>query len=143
MASCKHLRDGPAHGIADHYGLVQGERPYELGQVVGARFNIERGSPLAEAAMAPKVRGDSVERLPQGIEGAVPVQSCRCHPAVDEQHDDAAQRKPDGDPARHERYDGLERHHNERFIDDDQRRIAVASQRRNGMGRIEVTKAHS
>lgn len=75
MAPCEHLRDGSSHGIAHHCGLVQCERPYELGQVVGARFNIERGSPPPEAAVAPKVRGDSVERLPQAVEGAVPVQS--------------------------------------------------------------------
>ena len=75
MAPCEHLRDGSSHGIAHNYGLVQRERHYELGQVVGTRFDIETGSPPPEAAVAAKVRGDSMERLPQGAEGAVPVQS--------------------------------------------------------------------
>jgi hypothetical protein len=86
MAPCEHLRDGSSHGIADHDGFVQRERPHELGQVLGARFNIERGSPPPEAAVAAKVGGDSMERLPQGTEGAVPVQRRSRHPSVDEQH---------------------------------------------------------
>ena len=68
MASCEYLRDGSAHGIADDYRLVQAERLYQLGQVVGARFNTEWRSPPAEATVAAQVRRDGVERPAQVIE---------------------------------------------------------------------------
>jgi hypothetical protein len=45
--------------------------------------------------VAPQVRGDRAERLPQVIERAVPVEGCRRHPAVDEQHGGRARRSRD------------------------------------------------